>query len=151
MSVRDAIQEKFKQARRDRDEPTKNVIGMLRAKVQAILKSGKGREEDDALWKEVITAYAKQLGKTMVELEKVGDRAEEALAETRFEMDFCQQFLPKKLNEADTEALVRKLVAEAGIGSPKEMGKLMGLVMKNHRDEVDGTLVRQIATRVLTA
>ena len=30
MSVRDQIMEKFKQARRDRDDATKNVIAMLR-------------------------------------------------------------------------------------------------------------------------
>ena len=49
MSVRDQIMEKFKQARRDRDDATKNVIAMLRTKVQTELKSGSGREEDDAL------------------------------------------------------------------------------------------------------
>ena len=75
MSVRDQIMEKFKQARRERDDATKNVIAMLRTKVQNELKSGKGREEDDALWTEVVTAYAKQVGKTIVELEKAGERA----------------------------------------------------------------------------
>ncbi len=149
MSVKDQIQEKFKQARRERDEPTKNVIGMLKAKVQSILKSGKGREEDDALWLEVLTAYAKQLGKTIIELEKAGDRAGEALDEAKFELGFCQQFLPEKLDEAGTEALVRKIIAEAGISSPKEMGKLMGVLMKNHKDEIDGALARQLATKIL--
>jgi len=149
MSVRDQIMEKFKQARRDRDDATKNVIAMLRTKVQNELKSGSGREEDDALWKEVVAAYAKQLGKTIVELEKAGERANEALEEARFELAFCQQFLPEKLDEAATEALVRKKIAEAGISSPKEMGKLMGVLMKDHKDEIDGALARQVASKVL--
>lgn len=149
MSVRDQIQEKFKQARRDRDEPTKNVIAMLRAKVLNVVKSGADREEDDALWKETIAAYAKQLGKTMAELEKAGERAAEALEETRFELAFCEQFLPKKLDEAATEALVRDIIAKVGISSPKEMGKLMGALMKDHKDEIDGALARQLGTKIL--
>ncbi|MCR9160544.1 MAG: GatB/YqeY domain-containing protein [Nannocystaceae bacterium] len=150
MPVREKIMEKFKQARRERDDATKNVIAMLRTKVQNELKSGKGREEDDALWTEVVTAYAKQVGKTIVELEKAGERAGEALEEAKFELAFCQQFLPKKLDEAATEALVRDTIAKVGVSSPKEMGKLMGALMKDHKDELDGSLARQLATKILS-
>ncbi len=149
MSVRDQIQEKFKQARRERDDATKNVIGMLRTKVQTVLKSGTDRDEDDALWLEVIGAYAKQLGKAIAELEKAGDRAGDALGEAQWELAFCEQFLPKKLDEAATEALVRDVIAKVGISSPKEMGKLMGALMKDHKGEIDGGLARQIGARVL--
>lgn len=149
MSVREKIQEKFKQARLDRDDATKNVIAMLRAKVLNVVKSGADREEDDALWQETIAAYAKQLGKTMLELEKAGERATEALEETKFEFAFCEQFLPKKLDEAATEALVRDVIAKVGISSPKEMGKLMGALMKDHKDEIDGALARQLGTKIL--
>lgn len=149
MSVRDQIMEKFKQARRERDDATKNVIAMLRTKVQNELKSGKGREEDDALWTEVVTAYAKQVGKTIVELEKAGERAGEALEEAKFELAFCEQFLPKKLDEAATEALVRDVITKVGVSGPKEMGKLMGALMKDHKDEIDGALARQLATKIL--
>jgi uncharacterized protein YqeY len=149
MSVRDQIQEKFKQARRERDDATKNVIAMLRTKVQNVLKSGAGREEDDALWTEVIAAYAKQLGKAIIELEKAGDRAGEALDEAKFELGFCEQFLPKKLDEAATEALVRDVIAKTGVTGPKEMGKLMGALMKDHKDQIDGALARQLASKIL--
>lgn len=150
MSLRDQIMEKFKQARRERDDATKNVIAMLRTKVQTELKSGSGREEDDALWLEVVAAYNKQLGKTIAELEKAGERAGEALEEAKFERTFCEQFLPKKLDEAATESLVRDVIAQTGVSGPKEMGKLMGALMKNHKDEIDGALARQIATKLLS-
>ena len=150
MAIRDEIDAKLRQARIDKDEPTRNVIGMLKNKVLTVLKSGKGRAEDDALWREVLASYAKQLGKAIAEFEKVGERGNEAKAEAQFELKFCEQFLPKKLDEAATEALVKKVAAEAGVSSPKEMGKLMGLIMKNHRDEVDGGLVKKIAAKVLS-
>ena len=149
MSLREDLEARLRQARKDRDERTKNVINLLKNKVLTILKSGKGVEESDELWLETLAAYAKQVQKAIPEFEKAGERGKEAVEEARFELEFCQQFLPSKLDESATEALVRKLVEEHGINSPKMMGKLMGLLMKGHKDELDGTLARTVAQRVL--
>src|SRR5690606_27266819 len=113
------------------------------------LKAGTDRQEDDALWLEMLTAYSKQLRKAMVEFDKVGERSAEAKREAEFELALCETFLHKQLDEASTEVLVRRLAEEHGIQDTKQIGKLMGLVMKSHRDEVDGDLARQVAQRVL--
>lgn len=149
MAIRDDIEARMRQARKDRDDPTKNVIGMLKNKALMELKSGSDREDNDALWLEVIAAYAKQLKKALIEFEKAGERGIEAKAEAEFELRFCEQFLPKKLDEAQTEALVRKMIVDASIAGPAQMGKLMGMLMKNHSGEIDGGLARTVATRVL--
>ena len=147
--IKAQIDQAFRKARLERDERTKTVISMLKNKVLMELKSGSGAEENDELWLASIAAYAKQVQKTIAEIEGLGDQASEALAEARFELDFCQQFLPTKLDAEATEALVRKLAAEHGIRDKKQMGRLMGLIMKNHRDEVDGNLAREAAEKVL--
>jgi hypothetical protein len=151
MAIREEIDAKLKQARKDRDEPTKNVISMLKNKVLMELKSGSGAEENDELWKKTIASYAKQLSKAIPEFEQAGDRGVEAKKEAEFELAFCEQFLPKKLDAAATEELVRKLAADNGITDAKMMGKLMGLIMKSHKDEVDGQLARQAAQKVLSS
>lgn len=150
MSIREDIEARLRQARKDRDERTKNLINMLKNKVLTELKSGSGAVETDELWLAVITNYAKQVTKAIPEFEKAGERGAEALDEARFELAYCQQFLPTKLDEAATEALIRKLVAEHGIDSPKQMGKLMGLLMKDHKDQLDGTIAKTVAQRVLS-
>ena len=144
------IEARLRQARKDRDEPAKNVIGMLKNKVLMELKSGKAVVEDDELWKSIIAAYAKQVLKAIPELEKAGERGAEAVAEARYELSFCEAFLPSKLDEAATEALIRKLAAEHGITDAGLMGKLMGILMKDHKDELDGQLARSVAQRVLS-
>lgn len=149
-TIAQQIDARLRQARKDRDEPTKNVIGMLKNKVLVQLKSGKEVTEDDALWLDTIAAYAKQVKKAIPELEKAGERGAEAVAEAELELKFCEQFLPSKLDEAGTEALIRKIAADNGITDAKMMGKLMGLLMKNHKDEVDGQIARQVAQRVLS-
>lgn len=148
-TIQERIAQAFRKARLERDEPTKNVIGMLRAKVLNELKSGQDTEENDALWTKTLQSYAKQLQKSMAEYEKLGDAGQEHLAEARFELDFCEGFLPKKMDAAQTEELLRKLAAEQNITDPKQSGRLVGALMKTHKDTLDGNLARDIAAKIL--
>ena len=148
-SIRDQIEALLRQARLQRDEPTKTVIGMLKNTVLVALKAGTGAVEDDALWMETLQAYAKEVRKAMQSFEEAGDRGVTLLAEARFELEFCERFLPTKLDEAATADLLRQLAADAGITDPKQAGKLVGLLMKTHRDTVDPAVARKAAERVL--
>jgi uncharacterized protein YqeY len=150
MSVKDQIEAKLREARVARDEATKNVIGMLKSKVLLELKSGSGAEETDKLWLDTIQSYVKQLKKTIGEYEKLGERGQQLLGEAQFELRFCEQFLPSRLDEAATEALVREAAAANNITDPKQVGRLVGAVMKTHKDQVDSDLLKQVATRVLS-
>jgi uncharacterized protein YqeY len=66
-----------------------------------------------------------------------------------FEIEYLSQFLPKKLGEVETRAIVTASIAEAAVSSRKQIGKVMGLIMKNHKDQVDADLVRKIAEELL--
>ena len=147
--IKEQIEAKLREARIARDERARNVIGMLKSKVMVELKSGSGATETDELWLDNIRSYAKQLRKALPEYEKAGERGIPLLEEAKFEIEFCEQFLPRKLDEAATEAIVRAAAAIHGISGPKMIGKLLGLVLKDHKDELDGDLLRQVAQRVL--
>lgn len=147
--IKEQIEAKLKEARIARDERARNVIGMLKSKVLVEIKSGSGATETDELWLNTIKSYSKQVRKAIPEYEKAGERGLELIDEAKFEIDFCEQFLPKKLDEAATEAIVREVAAAQGISGPKMIGKLLGLVLKDHKDDIDGDLLRQVAQRVL--
>jgi len=148
-AIRDQIDSILRQARLDRDAPTMTVVGMLKNKVLTRLKDGSGAEETDELWLEMIASYAKELKKAITAFEAAGERGEALLAENRFELTFCEQFLPTKLDAEATEALVRTIVAETGIKDPKQSGRLIGAVMKKHRDEVEAVHVKAAVTKIL--
>ena len=147
--IKEQIEAKLREARIGRDERTRNVIGMLKSKVMVELKSGSGATETDELWLNTLKAYAKQFRKALPEYEKAGERGIPLLEEAKFEIEFCENFLPKKLDEAATLVIVREAIATHGINSPKMIGKLLGLVLKDHKEDVDGDLLRQIAHREL--
>jgi uncharacterized protein YqeY len=150
-TIREQIEAATRKARLERDEPTRNVIGMLKTKLLNELKSGSGAEENDELWLAVIASYAKQAQKTIAEYEKIGDAGKALLEESKFELRFCEQFLPKKLDREATLAILRQIAADNKITDPKQSGKLIGLAIKAHKDELDGDLVRACAGDVFVA
>lgn len=146
MDIKIQIEAELRKARLARDEATTNVANMIKNQVLVEVKSAAGVVEDNALWLRVVSAYAKQLRKALTEFEGLG--AVRQVSETRFELEFCERFLPQRLGAEETETLVRRIASESGISDPKLKGKLIGLVMKGHKD-VDGDLVRSAVEKVL--
>ena len=65
------------------------------------------------------------------------------------ELTIIEEFLPGLADAETTRLWVQEAIAATGASSPKEMGKVMGAVMRDHKADVDGNLVRQIATELL--
>jgi uncharacterized protein YqeY len=75
-------------------------------------------------------------------------RPERAAAE-RAELEVIRGFLPRLADEATTRRFVEEAIAATGASGPREIGKVMGAVMKEHKGEVDGSLVRKLASEKL--
>ena len=77
-----------------------------------------------------------------------GGREEMAAAE-RAELAVIQTFLPSLADEATTSRWVDEAIAASGATSAKELGKVMGALMKAHKGDIDGNLARAIAAKKL--
>ncbi len=104
---------------------------------------------DDALVLDVIGAYRKQLQKALVEFEKVGERGAAHAAQLRFELEFCDRYLPKGMDETAVRALVRERLDALKIADAKQVGRLVGDIMKTHKGQVDAAEVKRIAEELL--
>ncbi len=58
-------------------------------------------------------------------------------------------YLPKMLSEDEVKALVEKTIADLGLTSKKDIGKLMKAIMAEHRGTVDGGMVQRAAGGLL--
>ena len=67
--------------------------------------------------------------------EKAG-RKEQAQQEAA-EIAVIEEFLPKQLTEAEAKAAIAAVVKEVGAASPKEMGKVMGLLKERYAGRMD--------------
>ena len=150
MPLEQTLNDQLTRAIKDKDTRTANVLRMLKTRLQERKTAkGFGGVVDDALVLDVIGAYRKQLQKALGEFEALGERGAEQAAQLRFEVVFCEGFLPKGMDEAAVRALVAERVATLGIADPKQVGRLVGDVMKTHKGQVEAADVKRIAEEIL--
>jgi uncharacterized protein YqeY len=141
----------LKQAMRDKDANTSSVVRMLKTKVmERRTAKGFSGEVDDPLVLDVISAYRKQMLKGLEEFEKAGVTSGEQIDQLKFEVTFCERFLPKGLDAEAVGALVKERILALGITDAKQMGKLLGDIMKTHKGQVEANDVKKIAEAQLT-
>jgi uncharacterized protein YqeY len=67
-----------------------------------------------------------------------------------YEVEYLSRWLPKKLGEDETRALVAEAVAELGVaGDEKAAGRVTGHLMKTHGKDLDGGLVNRLVREEL--
>jgi uncharacterized protein YqeY len=107
---------------------------------------------DDDLYLQVIAAQVKKDQKSIEEYEGLGERGAPMAEKFRNEVDYLSRWLPQKLDEDATASLVRSTIDDLGVaGDPKAAGRVIGEIMKSHKDEVDGGLVNKLVRSQLEA
>jgi uncharacterized protein YqeY len=150
MALEQALTDTLTQAIKAKDARTADVVRMIKTKIQERRTAkGSSGQVDDALVLDVIGAYRKQLQKAVVEFDKVGERGAAQAAVLRFEIEFCERYLPKTMDEVAVRALVRERIAALGIADPKQAGRLVGDIMKTHKGQVDAGDVKRVAEELL--
>jgi len=152
MPIEQELTETLTQAIRAKDTRTADVVRMLKTRLQE-RRTAKGfaGPVDDALLVDVIGAYRKQLQKALGEYDKLGERGAAQAAQLRFEIEFCERFLPKGLDAGVLRNLVQERARALGITDAKQVGRLVGDVMKTHKGQVDAADVKRIADELLKA
>ena len=59
--------------------------------------------------------------------------------------------MPEQLSDAELRTLVEQAIAETGAESPRDMGKVMGLLSPKTRGRADGKVLSQLVTQLLSA
>jgi uncharacterized protein YqeY len=150
MSLEQELTDRLTQAIKTKDAPTADVVRMIKTRLQErrTAKDFSGTI-DDAVVLEVIGAYRKLLQKAIAEYEKLGERGAEQAAKLRFEIGFCEGYLPKGLDEGAVRALVQERIRTLGIADVKQVGRLVGDIMKTHKGQVEAADVKRMAEEML--
>jgi uncharacterized protein YqeY len=150
MALEQTLNETLTQAIKAKDTRTADVVRMIKTRIQE-RRSAKGfaGEIDDAAVVDVIGAYRKLLQKALPDYEKAGERGAAQAEQLRFEIAFCERFLPKTMDEAAVRALVQERIRALGLGDPKQVGRLVGDIMKTHKGQVEAGDVKRVAEELL--
>jgi len=150
MSLEQTLTDTLTQAIRAKDSRVADVVRMLKSRITE-RRTAKGftGEVDDALVLDVIGAYRKSLQKALPDYEKAGERGQAQAAQLRFEIEFCERFLPRGLDDAALRALVRERLSALAITDAKQVGRLLGDIMKTHKGQVEAGDIKRIAEELL--
>lgn len=142
MSLVQKVGDELKAAMKARD---KERTGALRGIRAAFLEAMKA-DGSDSLSEEVEMTILKRLAKQRREAIDafVQGGREELAATEKAELDVIESFLPSLADEATTTAWVDEAIAATGASSMKDMGKVMGMLMKAHKAEMDAKLANQL-------
>ena len=116
----------------------------------ATLKNEKIQAQRDLTDEEVEAALRRSVKQRKDSIEQYarGKRQDLVDAETE-ELAILEEYLPKGLSGAETEAALREVIREKGFSSQKDVGLAMKELMTRHRGRVDGKQAQEIARRLL--
>ncbi|MDN5831091.1 GatB/YqeY domain-containing protein [Tetragenococcus halophilus] len=146
MTLLTKLNDDMKAAMKGKDKESLQVIRMLKASLQNE-KINLGRDLTDEEELAIISREMKQRRDSLAEFEKVG--RDDLAEKTKSEIAIVERYLPAQLTEDEIFQIVSQAIEQTGASSPKEFGKVMGVVMPKVKGKADGNQVNAIVKELL--
>jgi len=149
MSFEQKIQDDLKSAMREKNQ---GALRALRAAKSAILlaktEKGGGAEISDEDGVKIIQKLVKQRNESIAIYDKQG--RPELAQDEKDEVAVLEVYLPQQLSDDELRALVQQVIEKTGASSKADMGKVMGIAMKEAAGRADGKAISAIAAQLLS-
>ena len=128
-------------------------LGVVRGLLAAFTNEAvaKGKKPDEFLSDEeamaVIQRSAKQRKDSIAQFKEAGRTDLVEVEEA--ELKFVEVYLPTMMSETEVEQAVKAKMAELGVTSKADGGKLMSALMKDLKGKADGVMVKSLAEKLL--
>lgn len=149
MSLEQKIMADLKTAMLAKDEAGLRSLRAVKAAI-IVAKTSEGakgeitEEEETKLLQKLVKSR-----KDSLEIFQTQNRPELAIKEQE-EIAIIEKFLPKQLSAGDVEAALTKIIAELGVSSPADMGKVMGVATKQLAGKTDGKTISSLVKELLS-
>ncbi len=138
-SLREQIQEDMKSAMRAQEKQRLGTIRLILAAIKQKEIDERIPALDDA---QVITILEKMIKQRRDSQSQYEQAHRQDLADQEaFEIKLIQTYMPQPLSDTELVALIDSAVTESGASSPKDMGKVMGLLKPRLQGRADMQVV----------
>ena len=149
MSLEKKIEEKLNESLKNKD---KTVFPTLRLIISAI-KDFKiaSKVKEGSLKDQEIISILKKMNKQRNDSCEAYKKAgrEDLLKKEQEEISIINSFLPKQMSDEETKNICKKVIENLQAKSIKDMGKVMGVLKKEHGDVLDFSKVSNIIKGLL--
>ena len=146
MTLTERINQDIKTAMKAKDKDSLKVLRMLKAALQKeALEQPEPLSQDQKIT--IISQELKQRRDSLAEFKKA-DR-EDLVSATQDEIVIVQKYLPEQLSPEALEAKVREIMAQVGVTSKADFGKVMGLAASSLKGQAEGKAINETVKRLL--
>lgn len=154
-TLKERIQHDLTDAMRARDETRKSTLRMLISAVRNAEIPPEGTTEatvialGDAEVTEIVLRQVKQRRDSIEQFRKA--KREDLAAKEEAELSILLEYGPRQATREEVEVAARRVLAETGATSVKEIGKVMPLMTKEFAGRADGRLINEVVRALLGA
>ena len=137
--LRDEISNALKSSMKEKDPVAVSTLRLIQAAIKDRDIAARSKGVDDGISDDQILQVLQTMVRQRhesIEMYKRGNRDELAEREAQ-EIKVIQGFMPRQLNETETEAAIDEVVAATGAKSIKDMGKAMGALRERYAGQID--------------
>ena len=146
MSIQSQITDDVKTAMKTGDAPKRDTLRMVLSQLKyAQLDKGDALTEDEEL--AVLINAAKKRQEAMEMYQNAG--RQELFEQEQRELAVIGGYLPEQMSDTEIEAAVNEAIQTVNAESVRDLGKVMGILMKSLKGRADGKKVQTIVRRKL--
>ena len=152
MNLRASIEERYKEAIRSKNLNEVNTLRLMKSAVKNKDIENRTSEHSKEINDHQILALLQNLikqRKDSIESFKIASR-DDLIVKEELEIDLIRQFLPKQLNEKETEEIIKEIIKKQSFLSLKDMGALMNDLKSEYAGSVDMARAGKIAKLILS-
>ena len=148
MSLENKISDAIKDAMRAKDKVALDALRAVKSQILMLKTEAKGAEVSDEQVVTILQRMVKQR-KDSYDQFTAQNRTDLAEVETA-QSKIIEQYLPQQLTSEELEAEIKKIIAETGAESIKELGKVIGIANKALAGKSDGKSISLLVKQLLS-
>lgn len=148
MSLEEKINKDLVTAMKAKDEVALRGIRAIKSAILLAKTDGSGQAIDEAREVQMLQKLMKTRQESLDIYVK--NNREELAQKEREEIEVIKRYLPAMIEGAELEEILKKIVAETGATSAKDMGKVMGAANKQLAGKADGRAISDIVKKLLS-
>jgi uncharacterized protein YqeY len=145
MTLKTRVGEALKQAMRDKEADRLSTLRLINAAIKDREIAARGSGDDDSAGvgdAEVTEILAKMIKQRQDSIRAYEEGGRLELAEReRAEITVIEEFLPKRLDEAETETAIESAIRKTGATTIRDMGRVMAELKAEHAGRMDFAVV----------
>ncbi len=151
MSLRVSIEESYRKALKSKKLEKTNTLRLIKSAIKDKDIESRTSESNNEINDNQIMTLLQNLikqRKDSIESFKTALR-DDLIVKEQFEIDLISQFLPKQLNEKETEEIIIEMIKKQNFSSLKDMRSLINNLKSKYAGSVDMAMAGKIAKLIL--